>query len=368
MRPGLIGALHALRPIWATLASLALGAALIALSGVNPLAAYQALFAGAFLDYYGLGATLVKLSPLLLAGLAVAVPIRAGLLNIGGEGQIYMGGLASAAAALFVQGLPAPLHLLLCVAAGSAAGGLWAMIPAYLKAFRGINEVITAILLNFVAINLISFLAAGPMMQEGAPYPYSREIAEDLWLPLILPGTDAHAGVIVGVVLALAAYVVLTRTTVGFALQTIGAGGGVPAYAGIPVRRCMMLAMFAGGACAGMAGAFEVLGLKYRLYHLFSPGYGFDGILVAFLANLNPIWVPVSAFFLGGLKAGALVMQRATGLDGTVVDAIQGLIILFVAAGLAFRAGKEGRSRRSRRRGGAAAPAPAPMRDQEAPR
>ena len=333
--------LRRLRLVLAVVAALVIGAGLIALSGVNPLKAYLSLFGGAFFDYYGIAGTLVKTSPLLLAGLAVIIPLRAGLLNIGGEGQIYMGGLGASVGALYLPGLPGPIHLAACVLAGALAGGLWGILPGYLKAYRGINEVITAILLNFIAINLVSYLAGGPMMQEGAPYPYSKEIGDDLWLPLILPGTDAHVGVVVGTLLAVLASFVLSRTTAGYALDTVGAGDSVARYAGIAVRRQMLLAMFVGGACAGLAGCFEVLGLKYRLYHLFSPGFGFDGILVAFLAALNPILVPLSAFFLSGLKAGALTMQRATGLDGTVVDAIQGLVILFVATSLAFTVRRE---------------------------
>lgn len=333
---GLVSALYALRTLIAVLAALVIGAGMIAISGVNPLSAYAALFGGAFFDYYGLGGTLVKMSPLILAGLAVIIPLRAGLLNIGGEGQIYMGGLGATIVALYLPGLPFWIHLPLCILAGTVAGGLWGAIPGYLKAHNGTNEVITAILLNFIAINLVSYLVGGPMMQQGAPYPYSPEISESLWLPLVMPGTDAHLGVVMGIVLAFALYFVLNRTTLGFSFDTVGAGAGVAQYAGIPVRRYIVTAMFFGGACGGLAGAVEVLGLKYRLFHLFSPGYGFDGILVAFLAGLNPILVPVSAFFLSGLKAGALIMQRATGLDGTVIDAIQGLVILLVATSLAF--------------------------------
>lgn len=327
---------YALGPVWAVLVALFIGAGLIAVAGVNPLDAYQALFTGAFFDYYGLAGTLVKTSPILLAGLAVIIPLRAGLLNIGAEGQIYMGGLFSTMAALLLPAMPAVVHVPLCILAGALGGGLWGLIPGYLKAYHGMNEVIITILLNFIAINIVSYVAGGPMMQEGAPYPYSEEIGEHLWLPWIMPGTDAHAGVVIGVVLAIVAFLVLRFTTVGFSLDTIGHNPQAARYAGIRVRRYVMATMFVAGAIGGLAGTFEVLGLKYRLYHLFSPGYGFDGIVVAFLALLNPILAPLSAFFLSGLKAGALVMQRAVGLESTVVEAIQGLVIIFVAASLAF--------------------------------
>lgn len=344
--------LYTLRPIWAVLLALFVGSGLILLAGVHPLQAYGELFRGAFLDYWGLAGTLVKTSPILLAGLAVILPLRAGLLNIGVEGQIYMGGLFSAAAALLLPEMPAAIQLPLCILAGALGGGLWGMIPGYLKAWHGLNEVILTILMNFIAINLVSYVAGGPMMQEGAPYPYSEEIRPDLWLPIILPGTDAHAGVLAGVAFALVLYFTLRYSTVGFALDMVGRNAHAALYAGVPVRRYIVGAMFAAGALGGLAGTFEVLGLKYRLYHHFSPGYGFDGIVVAFLASVNPLLAPIAAFFLAGLKAGALVMQRAVGLESTVIEAIQGLVIIFVAAslGLKYDAEKWAARLRGRRR------------------
>ncbi len=328
---------YMLRPVWAILMALLVGSGLILLAGVSPISAYYELFKGAFFDYWGLAGTLVKTSPILLAGLAVILPLRAGLLNIGVEGQIYMGGLFSAMAALLLPEMPIPLHIIICVLAGAFGGGFWGLIPGYLKAYYGMNEVILTILMNFIAINIVSYVAGGPMMQEGAPYPYSEEIREGLWLPWIMPGTDAHAGVVIGVCLAVIMYFVLRFTTVGFALDTIGKNATAAQYAGIPVKPYIVGVMFVAGALGGLAGTFEVLGLKYRLYHHFSPGYGFDGIIVAFLATLNPILAPLSAFFLSGLKAGALVMQRAVGLESTVIEAIQGLVIIFVAASLGFK-------------------------------
>ncbi|MCB2128707.1 MAG: ABC transporter permease [Rhodobacteraceae bacterium] len=333
----LVRYLFLLRPVWAVLMALIVGSGLILLAGVSPLGAYGELFRGAFLDYWGLAGTLVKTSPILLAGLAVILPLRAGLLNIGAEGQIYMGALFSAAAALYLPQMPTFLALPICVLAGALGGGLWGMIPGYFKAYHGLNEVILTILMNFIAINLVSYVAGGPMMQAGAPYPYSEEIRPSLWLPIILPQTDAHAGVVIGVALAMIMYFVLRYSTTGFALDTIGRNVNAARYAGVPVRPYLVGVMFVAGALGGLAGAFEVLGVKYRLYHHFSPGFGFDGIVVAFLAALNPILAPLAAFFLSGLKAGALVMQRATGLESTVIEAIQGLVIIFVAASLGLK-------------------------------
>lgn len=329
--------IYQIRPLVAVLLALFVGSGLILLAGESPVTAYKELFAGAFLDYYGIADTLTKMSPILLAGLAVAIPLRAGLFNIGAEGQIYVGALFSSAAALYLPEMPAWIHIPICIIFGAIGGGLWALIPAYLKAYKGINEVIVTILMNYIGINMVSYFAAGPMMQEGAPYPYSPEISEQLWLPWIMPGTDAHIGVVIGVALALFTWIFMRYTTGGFRIDMVGKNQRAASYAGVNVRRQIILCMVIAGAIAGLAGTFEVMGLKYRLYHMFSPGYGYDGIVVAFLAGLNPILVPLSALFLSGLKVGALIMQRSIGLESTVIEAVQGLVIVFVAASLAFR-------------------------------
>ncbi|CAN5183767.1 ABC transporter permease [soil metagenome] len=329
--------LYATKTIWAVLLSLLAGSVLILVAGANPIEAYRSLFGEAFFDSYGFGATLVKFSPIVLAGLAVAVPLQAGLFNVGAEGQIYMGALFCSIAALYLPEIYWPLHLLICVLAGAAGGAFWAAIAGYLKAYRGINEVIVTLLLNYVGINIVSYAAGGPMMEEGAPYPYSGEIPSSLFLPHIMLPTDAHVGAIVGVLLAIILALGLKYTTFGFAMTTVGSNPQAARYAGIFVQRQMVASMALGGALAGLAGAFEILGVKYRLFHMFSPGYGFDGIVVAFMAAANPILVPVSALFFSGLRSGAQFMQRAVGVDSTVIDAIQGLVVLFVAGSLAIR-------------------------------
>jgi general nucleoside transport system permease protein len=321
-----------LRVIWACLLALAVGAILIGASGASPWQAYRALFAGAFLDYWGFASTLVKTSPILLAALAVAVPLRAGLFNIGAEGQIYAGALLATLAGLYMPELPAGLGIVVVMLAAMLGGALWAAIPGYLKAYRGVNEVIVTLLMNFVAIQMVSYAVSGPLLAQGAPYPYSEELAPALRLPIILPQTDAHAGVLLGLGLALALHFHFRYTVHGHALDLVGRNPQAASYAGVAVKRQLMGAMMAGGSLAGLAGGLEVLGLKYRLFHMFSPGYGFDGIVVAFMAAANMVWLPVAALLMAGLKAAANGMQRAVGIEGTVVDAIQGLIVIFVAA------------------------------------
>lgn len=321
-----------LKVIWACMLALLLGALLIAASGNDPLVAYAALFQGAFLDYWGIASTLVKMSPILLAGLAVAIPMRAGLFNIGAEGQIYMGALCGTVMALRLPEMPMPLTIALVILASAAGGAMWAAIPGYLKAYRGANEVIVTLLLNFVAIHLVSYAVSGPLLAEGASYPFSEEVPDEARLPIIMPDTDAHAGILIGLALVVMVHFFLTATRHGHAFDLVGRNPRAALYAGVAVNGNIVGAMMAGGALAGLAGGIEVIGLKYRLFHLFSPGYGFDGIVVAFMAGGQAAWIPLSALLLSGLKTGANVMQRAVGVEATVVEAIQGLIVIFVAA------------------------------------
>ena len=334
---GIIRFIYLFKSVWAILAALLLGSILIQLAGSNPLEAYAALFEGAFFEYFGFGNTLVKMSPLILAGLAVTIPLRAGQFNIGAEGQIYMGALFGTLAALYLPIMPGWIHVLVCSIAGMIGGALWALIPAVLKAYHRVNEIIVTLLLNYVAINIVSYAVSGPMMAADAPYPYSNEIPETLFLPHVLPRTDAHLGVMIGVFLAITLFVVFRRSTFGFSLATVGRNADAARYAGMSVKRHIVLAFVVAGAMAGLGGTYEVLGLKYRLFHHFSPGYGYDGIVITFLAGGNPLFVVVAAAFLGGLRSGAGIMQRAVGVDTTVVEAIQGLVVIFLATGLAFR-------------------------------
>jgi general nucleoside transport system permease protein len=360
-----------LRTLWACLLGLALGAVLIALSGASPWKAYSALLHSAFLDYWGFAATLVKASPILLAALAVAVPLRAGLFNIGAEGQIYAGALLATIVALRLPPLPEPVGMVVVMLAAMAGGALWAAVPGYLRAYHGVNEVIVTLLLNFVAIQMVSYAVSGPLLAQGAPYPYSEEVDEALRLPILVPQSDAHIGVLLGIGLALMLHFFFQRSSAGHALDIVGRNSVAAQYAGIAVQRQLFGAMAGGGALAGLAGGLEVLGLKYRLFHLFSPGYGFDGIVVAFMAGANMAWLPVAAILMSGLKAAANAMQRVAGIEGTVVDAIQGLIVICVAASqrftwqqmrrlLRFPSNDSLGEARSGSRGAAAAMAPTP--------
>lgn len=326
-----------LRSLWATLLALLVGAGLIGLTGHDPLAAYAVLFREGFADYWGFANTLVKASPIVLAALAVCVPYRAGLYNIGGEGQIYIGGLAATVTGLALPDCPPWLGIPLVLGGAMLAGAAWAGIAGVLKAYRGVNEVIVTLLLNFVAIHIVSYAVSGPLMAQGAPYPFSDELPANLHLPVLLPQTDAHLGALFGLLLALLLHLHFNRAAHGLALDIVGRNPQAARYAGIAIERQIVAAMALGGSLAGLAGGLEIVGLKYRLFHMFSAGYGFDGIVVAFMAGAQPLLVPLAGLLIAALKAGSGSMQRAIGLDGSIVEAILGVVVMFVAAGLAWK-------------------------------
>lgn len=323
-----------LSPLLAIAGALLVGAGLILLAGANPIQAYTVLFKESLTDYYGFSNMLTKLSPLLLAGLGVVVALRANQFNIGAEGQIYLGGLGSALVGLYVHGLPPILHTSLALLAGFGFGAIWGLLPGYLKAIRGVNEVITTLLLNYIALNLISYLVQRPLIEPGAPSPYSPLIDSAAQLPVILPATQAHGGVLVGLVATGVLVLLFNRSPLGYQIEAVGQNPVAARYAGISVERTILLVMALSGGLAGLAGSGEVLGLKYRLFERFSPGYGFDAIAIAFLSRGSLGGTVLTALFFAVLRSGANVMQRSANVPVTVVYAIQGLTVLFVAISL----------------------------------
>ncbi len=325
-----------LSPLIAIAAALLVGASLILLAGANPITAYTALFQESLSTYFGFGNTLTKMTPLLLTGLGVLVALRAGQFNIGGEGQIYLGALGSTLMGLYVQGLPMLIHVPIALLAGFLFGAVWGLIPGYLKAVRGVNEVITTLLLNYIAVNFVSYLVQNPLQQPGAPSPYSPLIAKSAQLPIILPGSLAHAGILLALIAAGIVWVLLVRSPLGYQITTVGLNPIAARYGGISVERTIMLVMALAGGLAGLAGSAEVMGLKYRLFEQVSSGYGFDALAIAFLSRGSVLCVVLTSLFFAALRSGANVMQRSAGVPVTVVYAIQGLTVLFIAMSLAW--------------------------------
>jgi simple sugar transport system permease protein len=337
-----------LPPLGAIAAALAVSGILIALAGVNPLDAYAAMVQGSVGSLNSLAVTGVRMTPILLTGLSVAIGFRAGLFNIGGEGQLYVGAAGAAAVALLPLNVPGVIHIFLALAAGAGGGALWVLVPAYLRAYRGVSEVVTTLMLNFVGIILVSYLVdpiLGPMGEHGASYAQSLPIQASAELPILLERTSLHAGLLIGLAFAVGLYLLIRYTGFGFRLRMLGANPTAARFAGVKSAREMMLIMLASGGIAGLAGAVEVMGLRHRLYADFSPGFGYDGIAVALLADAHPLGVVAASAFFGALRAGSSLMQQVTRIETSIVLIIQALTILFVIAGL-FR----GRFRRFRLR------------------
>jgi simple sugar transport system permease protein len=309
----------------------------IYLAGVSPVAAGQALMEGSLTNLNGLGTTAIRTTPLILAGLGVAVGIRCGLWNLGAEGQIYVGGLTGTVAGLFVgDALPAPLGIALALIAGFAGGALWALIPGVLRAYRGVSEVITSLLLNFVGINVVIILIEGPLADHTASHPSTETLSPALSLPILLGGTQFHAGLVIAVAVAVALFILFEYTNLGLDFRAVGHNPLAALGAGIPARRRILQAMLLSGGLAGLAGATEILGLFHRLPEGFSPGYGFDAIAVALLAFGDPRFVLLSATFFGALRAGAPAMQILAGVPSALIFVTEGLVVMFVVMGTAL--------------------------------
>lgn len=315
--------------------ALLLSGIVVAAAGRDPVVALQALFAGAFASPWGFLNACTKTVPLLLTGLAVLVAFRGGFWNIGAEGQFIVGAIAAAALGAVALG-PHLVHVPIVLAAAAVAGAGWCLIAAWLRVRRGALEVISTILLNFVALYLLSWLVHGPLQQASRAQPIGDEILATAVLPrLVSPGYPLHAGLPIALLAVAIVAVWLSRTQAGFRVRMVGAGPEAARWAGIPVERTVYVAAAVSGALAGVAGAVEVLGVLGRLYDKVSPGYGFTAIAVALLARLRPAALLPAAFFFGALEAGSSRMQQEADVSYVLVLVVQALVIVAsIASGL----------------------------------
>ncbi len=324
-----------LRPLTTSALALAAGlvllAAGLAAAGHDPAAALGAMWRGAFGSWYAFtSATLLRATPLIVIGLGFALALRGGALNIGAEGQFYAGAIAATWAAFQLGALPAPLAIPLTWLAALAGGALWVLVPVVLKRRFGVLEVISTLLLNFVAEALVSLMVQGPMQEPAGIYPQSAPIPAAARLPL-LPGTRLHAGFLVALALAAAMAFLLARTVWGFRLRAAGAAPRAAELIGrVDAGRFAGVALLASGAIAGLAGALEVGGVSYALYQNLSPGYGFTAIAVALLARGHPLGIVASGILFGALEAGAGAMQREAGVPSVTVYVVEAVVILAV--------------------------------------
>lgn len=322
--------LRSLLPLSAIVAALLLGAVLIYMVGINPWKAYKYLVYGAFGSSNSIAETIVKSCPLAFAGLGFAFAFRCGLVNIGAEGQLYLGALASILVGIYVKGLPSVIHIPLAVLAGAAAGALWGAIPGYLKARFGISEVINTIMMNYVGIYFVSYLVHGPLREPPGYYPQTARILPSAAFPKLIPGTRLHAGIFLVILATFLVHHILRNTTLGYQVKAVGFNRDAARFGGINVPLNLIIAMAISGALAGLAGVNEMLGVQHRLLDGFSPGYGYDAIAVALLGRAHPIGVFFAALLFGGLRAGANMMQRSAAVPIQLIYIIQGLVVLFV--------------------------------------
>ncbi|MHB8776275.1 MAG: ABC transporter permease [Anaerolineales bacterium] len=349
-----LGALFdALLPVIATLAALVVGAVMLLFLKVSPIEAYAALWDGAFGSSNAFAETLVKATPLLLVALGICISFRGDVINIGGEGQMIVGAILATWVGLTFTGLPGWLVVTIAMLAGFIGGGIWGGIPGVLKAYFNVNEILSTVMMNAIAVQLMNFLLRGPMIdplqaQKASKIPQTARLLETFRLPRLAP-TRLHLGVLIAVILAIFVYILLWRTTLGYRIRAVGQNPNASRYAGITVQRYIVLALLLSGAFSGLAGATQVFGVNYRMItdgstSGFTGSAGFNGIVVALFGQLHPLWsIPASILF-GALLVGANKMQRVVQVPSALVIALNGLVVVFVVSSEFLR------QRRQRRR------------------
>ena len=363
MRSRLNTLFDALLPVIATLAALAVGAVMLFVLGANPLEAYGALWDGAFGSTNAFAETLVKATPLLLVALGICISFRGDVINIGGEGQMIVGAILATWVGLTFTGLPGWLVILLAMLAGFIGGGIWGGIPGFLKAYFNVNEILSTVMMNAIAVQFMNFMLRGPMIdpsqaQLASKIPQTARLLEIFRLPRLAP-TRLHLGALIAVVLAVLVYILLWRTTLGYRIRAVGQNPNASRYAGINVKQHVVLALLLSGAFAGLAGMIQVYGVNYRMItdgsaSGFTGSAGFNGIVAALFGQLHPIWsIPASILF-GALLVGANSMQRVVQVPSALVTALNGLVVVFVVSSEIWR------RRRQRRRLAAAKEEDAP--------
>ena len=326
-------------PLAAVLATLVACSGLIALAGASIVESYAIMAVAAFgdpaaFDAYAITETLVRAAPMIFTGLAVAVAFRAKFWNIGAEGQLLAGAVASCAAGGIA--MPGPLGMLAMTLAGAAAGGAVALVPALLRVRLKVDDVVSSLLLNSVIYYALMALIEGPWKDPLSGYPISPPIQDSAIFPILLADTRLHIGVVAALVAAPIIWFVISRTVLGFSIRVTGENPEAARYAGVRVERVILSTALLSGALAGLAGVCEVGGVHYQVMSEISPGYGYSGIVIAMLARLNPLGVVPAAIFLSAVMTGSAAMARATGVPAFLSEVIQGTALLFMLVALLF--------------------------------
>jgi ABC-type uncharacterized transport system permease subunit len=334
--PDIVGlVLGASLPLLAVAAALLIGAVMLTLLDADPVRAYGALIEGAFGSSSGITQSLVKATPLLLVGLGICIAFRASVINIGAEGQIILGAVAATWFALALRTWPGWVLIPGTITIGFLAGAAWGFVPGILKARLGVNEILTTVMMNAIALQFMNFMIRGPLIDPagvtaGQYLAQSEKVPEQVWLMRLVPQTLLHAGIFVALALAVVTYVFLWRTTIGYRIRAVGLNPDASRYAGIRVPVYQALSLTLAGGLAGVAGAIEVIGVQHRLLDGITSGYGFSGIVTALFGGLHPLGTIPASYVFGSLLVGADKMQRAVQVPSALIQAILGLIVLFV--------------------------------------
>ena len=320
------------RTVFGIVLGLIASAVLIAISGVNPFLAYGALIRGAFGNAQALSNVLVRASPLLLGGIGVSLGIKAGVWNIGMEGYMYLGAIGASMVGILELGLPPFLHILICFLCAAAFSAVWGLIPGYLKAYKGVNEVTSTIMMSYIAIYLTNWVVSSfaPIAEIGKFYPMSKQFASTALLPILMKGSSLHPGPFLAILLCVIFYLILNYTSFGYRTKMLGANPNAAKYAGVDARKQIMLIIMIGAIIGGLSGAVEVMGLKRRVYMEFVTNVGYESVAVALLAGGNPLGVIFSALFFAALKAGGATMSIETGVISSMNSIIIATCMLFV--------------------------------------
>jgi simple sugar transport system permease protein len=319
-------------PLGAIAVTLALFGAFVGALGKNPLDVYFEMYRGAFGTWFSVQNTLLRASPLMLAALCTALPARLGLVVIGGEGALVLGGLAAAATGVAVDGAPPAVAICAMMLAGIVAGGLWILLAGAMRIYRGVNETISSLLLTYIAIALLNHFVEGPLRDPSSlNKPSTRHIA-DAYMLGAMPGLDVHWGLGFGLLLCVVFWALMHRTVFGFSAAVVGGNLRAARLAGLSIPRLVLITCFLAGGAAGLAGTIEVSAVHGAANASLVAGYGYAGILVAFLARQNPLGIIPVSLLLGGINASGGLLQRVFGLPDATVSVLQGMLFVIILA------------------------------------
>ena len=333
-------------PVFATLAALLVGAIMLLLLKVNPIEAYKAMWDGAFGSQNALAETLVKATPLLLVGLGICISFRGAVINIGGEGQMIVGAITGTLVGLTLVDWPGWAVIPLAILTGFLGGAIWGGIPGFLKAYFNVNEILSTVMMNAIAVQLMNFLLRGPMIDPAqaelaSKIPQTARLLDAFRLPRWVP-TRLHLGALIAVALAILVYILLWRTSWGYRIRAVGQNPDASRYAGIKVKNYIVLALVLSGAFAGLAGVMQVYGVNYRMItdgsaSGFTGSAGFNGIVAALFGQLHPIGTIPASILFGALLVGANKMQRVVQVPSALITALNGLVVVFVVSSEIWR-------------------------------